>query len=102
MTTPPPTLRQVIAAEASALGFHDCRIAPAARGRHAEGFLAWIAEGRHATMEWLARNPERRVDPQQVLPGARSIIVLGTNYFVEAQPAARGRFARYAWGDDDP
>jgi len=100
MISTPATLRQAVAAEAAALGFDDCRIAPASRARHAEEFLAWLAQGRHATMEWLARNPERRVDPQQVLPGARSIIVLGTNYFVEGQPAARGRFARYAWGDD--
>jgi epoxyqueuosine reductase len=89
-----------VIAEANALGFDDCRIAPAGRAQHAEEFLAWIADGRHGSMEWLARNPERRVDPREVLPGARSIIVLATNYFVEGQPSRRGRFARYAWGDD--
>jgi epoxyqueuosine reductase len=97
---PKPSLRDRIAAEAAALGFDDCRIAPAAKALHAEEFLAWLADGRHATMEWLARNPERRTDPQQVLPGAKSIIVLATNYYVAAKPAGRGRFARYAWGDD--
>ncbi len=100
MSTPPESLRQTVDAQAAALGFDACRVARAERARHADEFLAWIAEGRHATMEWLARNPERRVDPQQVLPGARAILVLATNYYVEAQPAGRGRFARYAWGDD--
>jgi epoxyqueuosine reductase len=58
-------------------------------------------------MEWPARNAERRTDPQQVLPGAQSVIVLGMNYWQgESAPTAsgdetpRGRVARYAWGDD--
>jgi epoxyqueuosine reductase len=56
-------------------------------------------------MEWLERNKERRMDPQQVLPGARSVVVLAMNYWqgeaAETGGAgARGRVARYAWGDD--
>jgi epoxyqueuosine reductase len=50
-------------------------------------------------MAWLAREPERRADPARVLPGARSIIVAGLNYW-QPQPAGRGRIARYALGDD--
>jgi epoxyqueuosine reductase len=53
-------------------------------------------------MSWLERNKARRMDPQQVLPGARSVIVLGMNYWQGQQnpkPHA-GRIARYAWGDD--
>jgi epoxyqueuosine reductase len=100
MNAPPDSLRRLIDAEAAGLGFDACRVARAGRARHADDFLAWIAEGRHATMEWLARNPERRVDPRQVLPGARSVIVLATNYLAEERPGGRGRFARYAWGDD--
>jgi epoxyqueuosine reductase len=52
-------------------------------------------------MAYLARNAAKRVDPQQVLAGARSIITLATSY---ARPAAaqspagqpRGVVARYA------
>jgi epoxyqueuosine reductase len=52
-------------------------------------------------MAWLARNQERRVDPQQVLPGARSVIVLALNYWQGPEPAPpQGKIARYAWGDD--
>ena len=49
------------------------------------------------------------MDPEQVLPGARSVIVLAMNYWQgeEGNPKfeseirrRRGRFARYAWGDD--
>ena len=53
-------------------------------------------------MEWLARNADRRTDPQIVLPGARSAIVLAMNY--RATPGTRhpqsGRIASYALGDD--
>jgi epoxyqueuosine reductase len=55
-------------------------------------------------MEWLARDPVRRSDPREILPGAASVIVLGMNYYSlgdsGASVAGRGRFARYAWGDD--
>ena len=61
-------------------------------------------------MGWLARNADRRTDPQLVLPGARSVVVLALNYLQPAsQPVSlhapapqlsRGRIARYAWGDD--
>ncbi len=55
---------------------------------------------------WLERSREKRVDPQQVLPGAKSVVVLALNYWQGARPPQRvdapveGRVARYAWGDD--
>jgi epoxyqueuosine reductase len=100
----PDALRRRAESLARDLGFDACRVAPATRARHADAFFAWLADGHHATMEWLARNPERRADPRLVLPGARSVIVLATNYLAAPSPAARpdarGRIARYAWGND--
>jgi epoxyqueuosine reductase len=57
-------------------------------------------------MAYMQRGEEKRCDPQKVLPGARSIVVLALNYFQGHAAAARGtapkpgRIARYAWGDD--
>jgi epoxyqueuosine reductase len=54
-------------------------------------------------MEWLTRTPERRADPRQVLPGCRSLVCVGMNYFTGHHPneqAGHGRIARYAWGQD--
>jgi epoxyqueuosine reductase len=56
-------------------------------------------------MDWLARGEEKRCDPQQVLAGARSVIVVAQNYWQGEQQAApsgksTGKIARYAWGDD--
>ncbi|MFT3780929.1 MAG: tRNA epoxyqueuosine(34) reductase QueG [Nibricoccus sp.] len=63
-----------------ALGFDAVRFA---RIDSVEGeFLrGWLAEGRHADMQWMERSAEKRLDPQQVLTGARSIVLLGVNYW---------------------
>ena len=85
---------------AAELGFDDCRFAPAVEAAHAKEFREWIADGCHGEMAWLAKNPDRRTDPQEVLPGAKAVISLAMNYFVDAKEARRGKIARYAWGDD--
>jgi len=63
----------------------------------------WLGRGYHGTMAWISRTPEKRADPQRVLPGCRSIISVGLNYLTDHQPDERpghGRIARYAWGKD--
>lgn len=95
-----------IKTEALRLGFDLVGIAPASPSVHAASVRTWLAEGHHGEMAWLARDPERRLDPTQVVPGARSIITVGLSYAVAAPPAERwddprhGRVARYAWGPD--
>jgi epoxyqueuosine reductase len=88
------------------IGFDECRVAAAAEAPHAAEFRDWIAEGRHGEMAWLARTPERRCDPRQVLPGCRSVVCLAVNYFhpapfdADIASPAPFRIARYALGDD--
>jgi len=99
------TLKREIVGRARALGFDACRIAAAASPKHGNEFRAWLREGAAGEMDWLARGEEKRCDPQQVLSGARSVIVVAQNYWQGEQPppatqAATGRVARYAWGDD--
>ncbi len=77
----PSDLKSALIAQARALGFDDCRIAPAQPAAHRALFEQWLAEGKHGDMAWLARNPERRTDPTLVLPGAKSVIVLAMNYY---------------------
>jgi epoxyqueuosine reductase len=63
----------------------------------------WLQRGYHGTMAWMTRDPARRSDPQLVLPGCRSMISVGMNYYTDnranEQPGM-GRIARYAWGKD--
>ncbi|MEI6033625.1 MAG: tRNA epoxyqueuosine(34) reductase QueG [Verrucomicrobiae bacterium] len=85
-------------------GFDAVGVASAVRAPHAGAFHEWLAWGGHATMGWLARDPERRCDPALVLPGARSVIALAMGYVIPDEPApagaACGRVARYARGRD--
>ena len=96
---------EALKALAAALGFDGCRIARAARAAHADTFQQWLADGCHGDMAWLARTPERRCDPRDVLPGCRSVICLALNYYPGSSPFPAGttgayRVARYAWNDD--
>jgi epoxyqueuosine reductase len=63
----------------------------------------WLRRGYHGAMDWLARHPARRADPRLVLPGCRSLISVGMNYYTDQRADERpghGRIARYAWGQD--
>jgi epoxyqueuosine reductase len=97
-------LKREITDRARALGFDSCRIATAASPRHSNEFRAWLREGAAGEMAWLARGEEKRRNPQKVLPGVRSVIVVALSYWQgeRATPTthATGRIARYAWGDD--
>lgn len=95
-------MRELIVQRALELGFDDCRITSADPPIHSEAFQRWLAGGKHGTMGYLERSAAKRIDPQQVLAGARSIIVLANSYFAPEKPEASGlrgitaRYARYA------
>ena len=74
-------------AEALRLGFSVCRIASADAIPEAQGRLAaFLAEGRHGTMAWMAETPERRGSPRGLWPEVRSVIVLGFDYGPDEDP----------------
>ena len=90
---------------AAVAGFDDCRFAKAGTASHAKEFLNWIEHGKHGEMAWLERNPHRRCDPREVLPGCRTVICLALNYFAGNNPFPENhpggyRIARYAWNND--
>jgi epoxyqueuosine reductase len=67
-------------------------------------FAEWIANGRHASMAYLAKNVATREDPSTRFPWAKSVIALLVPYSSERPPAPRDavshHIARYALGDD--
>ncbi|MEI6676065.1 MAG: tRNA epoxyqueuosine(34) reductase QueG [Verrucomicrobiota bacterium] len=90
---------------AAQLGFDACRIARAKEASHATAFRQWLDDGCHGDMAWMARDPNRRCDPREVLPGCQSVICLAINYYNGSSQlplAATGgfRIARYAWNHD--
>ncbi|WKA28749.1 tRNA epoxyqueuosine(34) reductase QueG [Bradyrhizobium roseum] len=100
-------LKTALAHEARKLGF-DCIgvTGPDAITQAGEYFRAFLDAGGHGDMDWLAANPERRMDPRLLWPGVRSIIMLGVNYGPDENPLdilearARGAISVYAKGDD--
>ena len=66
-------------ARLKALGFDVVRFARA-EPAFGEGLRAWLGAGHHADMAWLERGAEKRGDPALVLPGARTLVMLGVNY----------------------
>jgi epoxyqueuosine reductase len=63
----------------------------------------WLARGYHGEMSWMARDVHKRIDPREIFPPARSVVVVALNYFTphqHQQSPATGKVSRYAWGDD--
>jgi epoxyqueuosine reductase len=85
---------------ARALGFELVGIAPAQPPPHAESFLHWLAQGYAGAMEYLERTAHLRINPAELLPDARSAVVVGLNYAPAELPDTDYRIARYALGDD--
>ncbi|MEE8580718.1 MAG: tRNA epoxyqueuosine(34) reductase QueG [Myxococcota bacterium] len=107
--------REQVKALALALGFDLAGVAEARVTPETRFLREWIARGYAGSMAYLERRLEERVDPRQLLPGAKSFIVVGLVYDRDAHPAAsagpsrpggdeaetaRAQVARYAGGDD--
>jgi epoxyqueuosine reductase len=63
----------------------------------------WLARGHHGEMRWMARDIHKRIDPHEIFPQARSVVVVALNYFTphqHQQSSTTGKVSRYAWGDD--
>lgn len=86
------------------LGFAKCGIVPADRlNAEGERLSEWLDRGYHGEMLWMDRPEQDRSDPRTVMPDARSVIVLATNYFTphdHSEGPDRGKISRYAWGSD--
>jgi epoxyqueuosine reductase len=93
-------VKEAIQQRARELGFDDCRVATAAPPATAPQFERWLASQHHGEMAYLERNAYKRIDPQQVLANAKSVISLAASYgsskpTVE-NPRHPGIVARYA------
>ncbi|MBM3533082.1 MAG: tRNA epoxyqueuosine(34) reductase QueG [Alphaproteobacteria bacterium] len=99
--------KAAIREKALALGFDAVGFAPAALSDMArENLAAYLDQGLHGDMGWLAAKADRRGDPRTLWPEARSVIVLGMNYGSPETPNANlgeggtGIVSVYARGRD--
>jgi epoxyqueuosine reductase len=97
-----------ICSKAYDLGFELVGVAPAYPVPYLEAYLSWIDHGYHGEMAYMARSDrvERRENPDRIVPGVRSVICVGLNYYpgpivmdVGRDPS-RGLISSYAWGID--
>lgn len=67
-----------------------------------ERVRAWLADGLHGSMDWLARSIESRIRPGDHWPWARSVLVVKLPYDlpVAVAPGSRPEIAGYARGRD--
>ena len=82
--TPEATVRRV----AAKVGFDAVGIARLADVGELPGrrLAAFLAEGRHGGMAWMATHAVRRSHPQALWPEARSAVVVGLNYGPDTDP----------------
>jgi len=63
----------------------------------------WLSRGYQGEMAWMARDPDKRSNPLEIFPDARSVVVVALNYYTprqHQQTPGTGKVSRYAWGDD--
>jgi epoxyqueuosine reductase len=107
---------------AESLGFAACGICDASPIARRDYVLAWLGAGHHGEMNYLQESIETRLDPGNLQPGCKSVIVVAWLYRVRetpeglpaatpsqppelptvdaSEPGRLGRIARYAWGRD--
>ena len=89
---------------AYSLGFDLVGIAPLGPFPEAVFYPKWLESGYAGEMKYLERQKTAKLDPESILPGARSVIVCAMNYN-SAQPRTqydrmKAWISRYAWGED--
>ena len=102
-----PDLKPLVKKCAIELGFDLVRVTSSQEfAWDREVALERLRDGLMDGLPWYNEARVRRgTSPQELLPGARSIICLGLNYYLPddggpEQGATLGKVARYAWGKD--
>ena len=107
MTRPAAALKAALLAEAGAAGFARAGICrPDAIPEAAARLQAFVAEGRHGQMGWMAERMGWRGHPAALWPEARSVVMLADPYTPADDPLAalarrtRGTISVYARNRD--
>jgi epoxyqueuosine reductase len=92
----------LIKEKAMNLGFDLCGIAASRSLMEREDILRnWCASGMNAGMNYLDRDIAKRINPEFLVEGAKSLIVTGINYYTDKKQTEPGVpiLSRYAYGD---
>lgn len=93
----------IIKSAAAEMGFSFCGIAKAEfLENEAPRLEQWLQRNYHGKMTYLENYFDKRLDPRLLVPGAKSVITLGYNYFPKEDLAKNDnlKIAKYAYGED--
>jgi epoxyqueuosine reductase len=93
-------LTQAVKAAALEVGFDRVAVGPAGPAEHADRFEAWLDAGYAGGMDYLARTRVERGDPERLLPGCRSVVVVALAYGPREDDPSWAAVSRYARGGD--
>lgn len=83
------------------LGFDLVGVCAAGPAESHAAYLDWLSRGFAGGMAYMARHAELRRNPDSLLPGVRSIVAVGLNYYQPTQTRpGYPKIARYALGRD--
>jgi len=97
------SLSVLIKEKANVLGFDLCGIAASRSLLEREGILQkWCEAGMNAGMNYLARDTWKRINPEALVPGTKSLVVTGLSYFTHAKQNKEGVpiLSRYVYGEN--
>ena len=101
-TSADKTNSMLIKEKALELGFDLCGIAFSRSLKERENILInWCSDGMNAGMSYLSKDIEKRINPEYLVPGAKSLIVTGLSYYTEKQQREPDVpiLSRYAYGE---
>jgi epoxyqueuosine reductase len=97
------SLSVLIKEKAAELGFDLCGIAPSRPLIERGQILSdWCSAGMNGEMNYLARDIEKRINPESLVPDAKSIVVTGLGYYTDNMQSEPGVpvISRYAYGHE--
>jgi epoxyqueuosine reductase len=90
--------------QAMSLGFALVGVAPIGPSPEALFYPEWLERGYAGEMHYLARQRSARLNPRELMPDVRSIVVCAVNYNTQRPTTTfdrtRAWVSRYAWGAD--
>jgi epoxyqueuosine reductase len=96
-------LSAFIRREATSLGFFSCGFSKAEfLEEEAPRLVSWLKNNFHGKMNYMENYFDKRLDPTQLVPGAKSVISLLYNYYTDekqSDPDAP-KISKYAFGED--
>ena len=92
-------LKEKILKKSQSIGFTAFGIAKSHSSKHQNYLYQWLENGYSASMDWMRGHLEKRIDPSQLVPGAKTVLVVADVYRKKNDKGGK-HIARYAQGPD--